>query len=98
MLKAWKDSGQSKREFDRRVRAAPDLTDHQVYLIEKAGATLETNERFFRMAAALLGAGRFEGILSEAKGDALEGRGPRNPTGGLIFRIMSAIRTPKPKK
>ena len=95
LLKAWTEAGRTKREFDRRVRSAPELTDHQVYLIGRAGATLAGNERFFRMAAALLGAGRFEGALSEAKGDALEGRPARNPTGSLIVRLMNAIRSPK---
>ena len=39
------------------------------------------------MAHALLGP-RFEQILSEAKGDALEGNPGSNPTGRLIYRIL----------
>ena len=92
LLQAWKGGGGTKREFDKRVRSAPDLSEHQAYLIEKSGAVLQTNERFFRMAAALLGNGRFDAIVSEAKGDALEGRSTRNPTGSLIWRLMRAIK------
>jgi hypothetical protein len=93
LLKAWKASGRSKLDFDERIRAGRPLTDHQVYLIERSGAELVTNERFFRMAAALLGH-RFETILAEAKGDALEGRPARNPTGRLIWRLMDAVKKP----
>jgi len=39
------------------------------------------------MAYALLGP-RFAKILSEAKGDAIEGDGGKNPTGRLIYRIL----------
>ena len=44
------------------------------------------------MAAALLGNNRFEQVLSEAKGDALEGDPGHNPTGRLIYRLMEALK------
>ena len=53
---------------------------------------LETTETFFRMAYALLGA-RFERVLSEAKSDALEGNDASNPTGRLIYRMLSEFET-----
>jgi hypothetical protein len=47
---------------------------------------------FFRMAAALLG-GRFDTILAETKGDAIEGRQRLfDPTRILIWRLMEAIK------
>jgi hypothetical protein len=92
LLSAWRESGRSKAEFDRLVRRSPRLTDHHVYLIEKAGAQLAGNEMFFRMAAALLG-GRFDTILAETKGDAIEGRQRLfDPTRILIWRLMEAIK------
>jgi len=92
LLNLWLATGRSRREFDQRVRNAAALTDHQVYLIQRARATYRGNERFFEMVAALLGQGPFQMILSEAKGDALEGNPGRNPTGRLIWRLMAAIR------
>jgi hypothetical protein len=90
LLDAWVAGGRNKAEFDRRIKQAQPLTDHHRYLLEKCGAKLEGNERFFHMAAALLG-GRFEQILAETKGDALEGNPGYNPTGRLIYRLMAAI-------
>jgi hypothetical protein len=94
LLDTWKASGRSKQDFDRRVKAAQPLTDHQKYLLEKCRATLDGNERFFQMAAALLGQSRFDAILSEAKGDAIEGSPGFNPTGRLIYRLMDALGRP----
>jgi hypothetical protein len=48
--------------------------------------------RFFEMTATLLGHNRFEQILAEAKGDALEGDPGRNPTGRIIYRLTEALR------
>ena len=48
------------------------------------------------IAKALVGASRFEALLSEAKGDALEGRkATKNPTARLIFRLMETISEPR---
>ncbi len=92
LLKAWTAGGRSRDEFHQRVSNAAPLTDHHVYLIQKAGATYSSNERFFQMVAALLGHSHFEMILSETKGDALEGNPGKNPTGRLIWRLMTAVR------
>jgi hypothetical protein len=94
LLDAWLAGGRSKQEFDTRVKQSRSLNDHQKYLLEKCGAKLETNERFFELAAVLLGEGKFEQILSEAKGDALEGSPGYNPTGRLIYRLMDALGKP----
>ena len=48
---------------------------------------MEKTEKFFQMAHALLGP-RFEKVLSEAKGDVLEGNRANNPTGRLIYRML----------
>lgn len=92
LLAAWTASGRSRQEFQDRVKNAQPLNDHHVYLIQKARAAYQGNEGFYHMVAALLGHATFEMILSETKGDALEGNPGRNPTGRLIWRLMRAVR------
>ena len=67
------------------------INGYHEQLIETAKAQLKGNERFFSMAYALLG-NRFEAILSEAKGNALEGQPGRSPTGVLIWRLIQAVK------
>ena len=94
LLDTWRAGGRSKQEFDRRVKTAQPLSDYHKELLQKSRAVLDGNERFFQLAAALLGQGKFEQILSEAKGDALEGSPGFNPTGRLIYRLMDALGKP----
>jgi len=64
-------------------------------LLETAGVVVGKNRRFFEMAKAILKEARFNGLLSEAKGDELEGRkAQKNSTARLIHRIMEAVGAP----
>jgi hypothetical protein len=94
LLDTWRASGRSKQEFDRRIKQVQPLSDYHKEMLQKSRAILDGNERFFQLAAALLGQGKFEQILSEAKGDALEGSPGHNPTGRLIYRLMDALGKP----
>ena len=88
MLEAWTKGGRSRRSFQERLKKAAPLASHHRELLERAGVMLAATETFFEMAQALLGP-RFDRILSEAKGDALEGNRGDNPTGRLIYRMLS---------
>jgi hypothetical protein len=71
------------------------LTGYEIDLLEAARVDINKNHRFFEMAKAILREARFDGLLAEAKGDALEGRkATKNPTARLIHRIMEAISVP----
>ena len=82
--------GRSRASFQERLKKLKPLEYYHHELLEQAGVELEKTERFFQMAYTLLGP-RFEKILSEAKGDALEGDRGTNPTGRLIYRILHAF-------
>ena len=90
MLDAWLRSGRSKMAYEKRLKSRKILSDYHAELLERANVELDGNERFFENAAALLGV-QMDQILSEAKGDALEGDPGNNPTGRMIFRLMNAI-------
>ena len=87
MLEAWLKGGRSRASFQERLKNIGPLEYHHLELLERTGVQLEKTEKFFQMAYALLGP-RFAKILSEAKGDAIEGDGGKNPTGRLIYRIL----------
>jgi hypothetical protein len=91
LLDAWLASGRSKKDFDSRLKHLPPLSDYACELLARAGVTIDGNERFFEMAAALIG-NRFEPILSEAKGNALEGDPGYTPTGRIIYRLIESVR------
>jgi len=91
MLDAWLVGGRSKKTYDERMKKRRPLNDYHRDLLEKAEVQIEGNERFFENAAVLLG-GQMDMLLSEAKGDALEGDAGNNPTGRMIYRILEAIR------
>ena len=91
MLDAWLEGGRPKQSFDDRLRKSKPLSGHYKSLLERTGAELKGSERFFEMAAALLGP-QFEQILSETKGDVLAGDRGDNPTKRLNYRIMEALR------
>ena len=64
-------------------------------MLEIAGVVVGKNRRFLEMARAILKETRFNGLLSEAKGDELEGRkAQKNATARLIHRIMEAVGAP----
>ena len=90
MLDAWLKSGRTKATYQKRIRRRQPLSDYHRDLLEKAEVKLEGNERFFENAAALLGR-QMDALLSEAKGDALEGDPGDNPTGRMIYRVMKTL-------
>lgn len=92
LLALWLASGRTKQEFDRRVKKAQPVSDYAEYLLKQAKVTIDGNRRFFEISSALLGENRFNAILSEAKGDTLEGDPGRNPTGRIIHRLTEALR------
>jgi len=91
MLDTWLSSGKSHKIYTQRLSKRRPLSDYHRDLLEKADVELEGNERFFENAVALLG-NQMDMILSEAKGDALEGDAGNNPTGRIIYRIIEAIK------
>jgi len=95
LIAAWLDSGRSLALLEQRVANVEPLNDYEMELLEKAAVRLTGNERFFRLAKAMLAPAHFVSLLAEAKGDELEGRkAKKNPTARLIWRIKSAISTP----
>lgn len=92
MLEAWLHSGRSEAQFQERVKASKPLDHYHRELLERAGVKLKSNERFFEMALALLGVSHFEQILSEAKGDHLEGNTADNPNARINYRLLDAIK------
>lgn len=92
---AYLKSGRPRELFDLALSSIPELTGYETDLLETAKIKLDGSRRFFEMAKALLKEARFHNLLSEAKGDALEGRKvTKNPTARLIDRIMKAISAP----
>jgi hypothetical protein len=81
--------------LEQRLANIQPLSDYESELLEKAAVRLAGNERFFRLAKAMLAPAQFVSLLAEAKGDELEGRAARkNPTARLIWRIKVAISAP----
>lgn len=96
IVKAFLRSGRTRDELEKRLANLEPLTSFETELLERAKVDLKGSERFFRIAKALVGSSRFEALLAEAKGDALEGRkATKNPTARLIFRVMETISEPR---
>lgn len=91
MLQAWIKSGRSQQTFYERIKKSQPLDDYHKELLEKAEVDLGKTEKFFEMAASVLGTAYFDQLVSEAKGDALEGNQGTNPTGRMIYRILKAM-------
>jgi len=90
-LDAWVLSGRSQTAYEQRLKRRKPLSEYHRELLERSKVEIEGNERFFENATALLG-NQMDMILSEAKGDALEGDAGNNPTGRMIYRILEAIK------
>lgn len=92
---AYLEGGRPREFLDQALANVRPLTSYELDLLEAAQVEVPKNRRFFEMAKAVLKEVRFVSLLSEAKGDALEGRPTtKNPTARLIHRIMQAISTP----
>jgi hypothetical protein len=92
LVARWLGSGRTKAELQQRLANVQSLSDYELDLLEKAAIQVGGNERFFRLAKAMLPPAQFIELLAEAKGNKLEGRKARkNPTARLIWRITTAI-------
>lgn len=92
-IQAFLDRGVSHEEIQKRLKRITPLDSYEMELLQKGKIVVDGNEPFLEMAKALLGRTRFEQLLSEAKGDALEGQQTtKTPTHRLIHRIMEAAR------
>jgi hypothetical protein len=95
LVAAYLNSGRPRELLDQALSNIKPLDDYENDLLETAGVVIGKNRRFFEMAKAILKEVRFNGLLSEAKGDELEGRKARkNSTARLIHRIMEAVGAP----
>jgi len=95
LIAAWIESGRTLLQLEQRLANIQPLSDYESELLEKAAVRLAGNERFFRLAKAMLAPAQFVSLLAEAKGDELEGRtAKKNPTARLIWRIKMAISAP----
>jgi len=94
LIAEWTASGRTWEELEERLERVEPLSDYEIELLERAAVRINGNERFFRLAKAMLAPAQFTGLLAEAKGDELEGRtAKKNPTARLIWRIKSAIKS-----
>lgn len=96
VARAYLKSGRTREQLKQALAQIQPLPDYDRELLENAQVEVAGNERFFEMARAILKPDSFTTLLSEAKGDSLEGRAAKkNPTARLIYRLMEAIATPQ---
>jgi hypothetical protein len=92
LINAFLASGRSEADLERRLQKQQLLDPYELELLERGAVELTGNERFFTLAKALLGKDRFDPLLAEAKGDAIEKRAAtKSPTARLIFRIIESV-------
>jgi hypothetical protein len=95
VVNAYLKSGRPRELLHQALSNMQPLSDYDIDRLTVGKVEIAKNRRFFEIAKALLGESRFDGLLSEAKGEELEGRrATKNPTARLIHRIMEAIGTP----
>ncbi|MEI7935191.1 MAG: hypothetical protein WCK27_00750 [Verrucomicrobiota bacterium] len=95
LVAAYLKSGRPRELLDQALKNIQPLAGYENDLLEAARVDVQRSRRFFEMAKAILKGPRFVALLSEAKGDALEGKAAtKNPTARLIHHIMEAISTP----
>lgn len=92
-IQAFLDRGVSREAIQKRLKSISPLDSYDLELLERGNVEVDGNQPFLEMAKALLGKNRFEQLLSEAKGDALEGiKSSKTPTHRLIHRLMEAAK------
>lgn len=92
LIDAFLSGGKTQEELEKRLKLIEPLSDYETDLLNIGGIEVIGNEAFFQMAKALIGESRFDSILAESKGYALEGIAPtKNPTARLIFRLMDTV-------
>jgi hypothetical protein len=95
LVASYLKSGRPRELLDQALAHITPLTEYELELLRMGNVEIEKNRLFFEMAKAILRQSRFVGLLSEAKGDELEGRtATKSPTARLIHRIMQAIAAP----
>jgi len=95
LVEAWRKSGRPEIDLAKVLRTAlPDLPDDTRDLAKIASVDLEKVERFLRICILLLGKNKLLRMLAELKVEVIEGRGPHNPTGTLIWRLLTEISQP----
>jgi hypothetical protein len=95
LLAAYVRSGRPRELLDQALANIQPLSNYELDLLDQADVQVRGNETFWELAKAILREPRFITLLSEAKGDALEGRqATKNPTARLIWRIRETIATP----
>ena len=95
IIKAYMDSGRDPEYLKQALSNITPLDEHQIYLLTAGNIEIEKNRKCLEWMKAILKDEKFNAILSEAKGDELEGRKARKtPTARLIYRLMEAVSTP----
>lgn len=95
LTEAWRKSGRDEKELVKLLKSTlPELTDEARELAKLATVDLGNIERFLRICTMILGKNRVFRMLAELKVEVIEGRGPHNPTGTLIWRLLNAISQP----
>jgi hypothetical protein len=95
LVEAWRKSGRHETDLAKVLRTAlPHLADDTRELAKIASIDLEKVERFLRICILLLGKNKLLRMLAELKVEVIEGRGPHNPTGTLIWRLLTEISQP----
>jgi hypothetical protein len=95
LVEAWRKSGRAESDLAKLLRTAlPEMPGDTRDLAKIASVDLEKSERFLRLCILLLGKNRLHRMLGELKVEVIEGRGPHNPTGTLIWRLLTEISQP----
>jgi hypothetical protein len=95
LVEAWRKSGRPESDLAKLLRAAlPEMPGDTKDLAKIASVDLEKSERFLRLCVLLLGKNKLHRMLAELKVEVIEGRGPHNPTGTLIWRLLTEISQP----
>ena len=82
LVAAYLNSGRPREYLDQALATIQPLSDYEQDLLTTAKVHIDRNRRFFEMAKAILKTPRFLSLLSEAKGDELEGRKARTSGAG----------------
>jgi len=98
IVAAYLESGRPPELLHQALRNIQPLNDYELELLTAGKIEIQKCRKLLEVARALLGEGRFVGLLGEAKGDEIEGRkAKKNPTARLIYRIVEAVGTPVPR-
>src|SRR5260221_980742 len=95
LVEAWRASGRDEQELAKLLHSSlPDLEFEEEELAKAARIELENVDRFLKICILVLGRNRVFRMIAELKVEVVEGRGPNNPTGTLIWRLLNEISSP----